>query len=369
MTVKTAKVAAADLALAEKGDERSRSPWFAALAEVPTFRLLDAYQLIKHYLGLTLTYRERKLTLVVPILGARQRRLAIALRGAPRRDRAIRRAVADDATCTFQAVCTPQHWRDLDELSEKPPGSAHTWWSCAGAMRSRSVGDARDPSREASELLTGAERKVAITQYHARELTQMLDDSSPYDIAVQAHFEGLVYAGTSAEEKLAISLDVLAGSGTDKDTKRLARWLLEREEMAELGDKSATGSGAVSVASRLLTRGARSATPRPTASTTSAGASAASGTTRSRIDPATSSTGSCSSSPRRTPATSNSSRRSSRPLRSAGSCGSNRPRPRRSDAEVLQHCEADEPIELLDRGDYSSPVLSRSLSNSWESIS
>src|SRR4051812_20488016 len=36
---KTAKVAAAYLALAETGDKRAASPWFAALSEVPGFRL------------------------------------------------------------------------------------------------------------------------------------------------------------------------------------------------------------------------------------------------------------------------------------------------------------------------------------------
>lgn len=94
---------------------------------------------------------------------------------------------------------------------------------------------ARDPRREASGLLTGALRKVAVTQYHARELARVLDEANPYEIALQAHFEGLSYAGISAEEKLAIALDVLTGTGTDKDTKRLARQLLERDETAELG--------------------------------------------------------------------------------------------------------------------------------------
>jgi hypothetical protein len=95
----------------------------------------------------------------------------------------------------------------------------------------------RDTSREASELLTGALRKVAITQYQARELARVLDDANLYEIALQAHFEGLVYAGISAEEKVAIGIDVLVGAGTDKDTKRLARWLIEREGLAELGGR------------------------------------------------------------------------------------------------------------------------------------
>jgi hypothetical protein len=94
---------------------------------------------------------------------------------------------------------------------------------------------ARDTGREASELLTGALRKVAIAQYHARELGRALEDANPYEIALQAHFEGLVYAGISAEEKLTIALGRLADTRTDKDTKLLFRRLLEREETAELG--------------------------------------------------------------------------------------------------------------------------------------
>jgi hypothetical protein len=96
---------------------------------------------------------------------------------------------------------------------------------------------ARDTNRESRELLTGALRKVAIAQYHARELAKVLDDANPHEIALQAHFEGLVYAGISAEEKLAIAIDVLASTGTDKDTKLLARRLLAREETAEIGEQ------------------------------------------------------------------------------------------------------------------------------------
>ena len=94
---------------------------------------------------------------------------------------------------------------------------------------------ARDTSREASELLTGARRKVAITQYHTRELERVLDDANPDEIALQAHFEGLVYAGISAKEKLTVALSLVADTRTGKDTKALARRLLEREETSELG--------------------------------------------------------------------------------------------------------------------------------------
>lgn len=46
---------------------------------------------------------------------------------------------------------------------------------------------ARDTSRETIEFLTGVLRRVAITQYHARELTRVLHDANPYEIALQAH--------------------------------------------------------------------------------------------------------------------------------------------------------------------------------------
>jgi hypothetical protein len=74
LSPKTSKVAAAYLALATEGDERAASPWFAALADVPSFRFLDAYQLVKHYLGLARSYPGRVgcanlVTLLVRIRG------------------------------------------------------------------------------------------------------------------------------------------------------------------------------------------------------------------------------------------------------------------------------------------------------------
>ena len=117
---KTAKVAAGYLTLDADADERARSRWFAALAEVPTFRLLDAYQLVKHYLGLTLTYPTQPLTLLylywepnnaadLPVFAkhrAEIERFAELVRG--------------DDTCTFVALSYREHWRELDQLAEKP---------------------------------------------------------------------------------------------------------------------------------------------------------------------------------------------------------------------------------------------------------
>jgi hypothetical protein len=118
---RTMKVAQAYLALAEKGDERAASRWFAALAEVLGFRLLDAYQLVKHYLGLRLTYPARPLTLVylyweptnagsVPLFA--QHRAEVER---------FSQLVADDPSCDFEAVSYSAHWRALDAQAEKPP--------------------------------------------------------------------------------------------------------------------------------------------------------------------------------------------------------------------------------------------------------
>jgi hypothetical protein len=120
LEAQTDTVAPAYLALAGKGDERARSRWFAALAEVPTFRLLDAYQLVKHYLGLTLTYRARPITLVylywepgnaddLPIFA--MHRVEI--------DR-FPELIRGDDTCAFAALTYREHWRELDHLSGKP---------------------------------------------------------------------------------------------------------------------------------------------------------------------------------------------------------------------------------------------------------
>lgn len=117
---KTAKVAAAYLSLAEKGDERARSRWFAVLAEAPTFKLLDAYQLVKHYLGLALTYPARPLTLVYLYWEPRNADdLPVFAEHRAEVER-FRELVGDDDTCAFAACSYPEHWRELEELAEKP---------------------------------------------------------------------------------------------------------------------------------------------------------------------------------------------------------------------------------------------------------
>ena len=150
LRAKTAKVAAAYLALAEKGDERARSRWFAALAEVPSFRLLDAYQLVKHYLGLTLTYPKRPLTLVylyweptnadaLPLFAQHREEVERFGESSPATTRAASRrsptrALARTGRADGEAT-----------LARRAPGRA------APALRGRGLVGARDTSREASE--------------------------------------------------------------------------------------------------------------------------------------------------------------------------------------------------------------------------
>jgi hypothetical protein len=117
---KASKIAAAYLALGEKGDDRARSRWFAALAEVPRFRLLDAYQLVKHYLGLSLTYGERRLTLVYLYWEPTNADTAPVFAQHRNEIERFRELVADDASCRFEALSYANHWRELDAGAEKP---------------------------------------------------------------------------------------------------------------------------------------------------------------------------------------------------------------------------------------------------------
>lgn len=112
--------------LAEKADERAASRWFAALDHVERFLLLDAYQLVKHYLGIVLEFAREpqpKLTLVYlyweprdPLKGAgsdlmSRHRLEIA---------EFAELVAGDPTCAFVSLSYEHHWNELASLSEKP---------------------------------------------------------------------------------------------------------------------------------------------------------------------------------------------------------------------------------------------------------
>jgi hypothetical protein len=117
---KTPEVSRAYLRLAHQHDARAASRWFAALAAVPEFQLLDAYQLVKHYLGLRLTYPGRPLTLTYlfwepadaeshPLLGTHRSEI-----------RQFADLVAGDTTCRFAALSYAEHWDALDRLPVKP---------------------------------------------------------------------------------------------------------------------------------------------------------------------------------------------------------------------------------------------------------
>ena len=92
-------------------------------------------------------------------------------------------------------------------------------------------------TREATELLDGALRKVAMTVFHARELARVLAQEGPYEISMQAHFEGVLYSGIAAEAKLAHALALLGGSDANANTSRLVRHLRQDEETEELGQR------------------------------------------------------------------------------------------------------------------------------------
>jgi hypothetical protein len=117
---KTPQVSQAYLVLRRRFDERATSRWFGALSAVPEFELLDAYQLIKHYLGLRLTYPGRPLTLVYlhweprdaeahPILGQHREEI-----------RRFADLVGGDASCRFVARSYAEHWDALEALSDRP---------------------------------------------------------------------------------------------------------------------------------------------------------------------------------------------------------------------------------------------------------
>ena len=120
LTVKRTEVSPRYCRLKDKGDRRAASKWFEALANVHEFRLLDAYQLIKHYLGLAHEYPNSPLTLVYifwepanadqePVFAQHRRELI-----------AFSLLVQGDVTCSFKWLPYAEHWRELQTLSDAP---------------------------------------------------------------------------------------------------------------------------------------------------------------------------------------------------------------------------------------------------------
>lgn len=113
--------------LARVANPRAGSRWFAALEQVEQFLLLDAYQLVKHYLGLVLEFRRDppvELTLVYMYWEPRNplKSAGAGLIERHRREMAeFSRLVADDPTCRFESLTYEEHWNELDRMAEKPP--------------------------------------------------------------------------------------------------------------------------------------------------------------------------------------------------------------------------------------------------------
>jgi hypothetical protein len=110
-----AVVADAYRALARRGDQRASSRWFAVLDHVGEFHHLDAYQLVKHYLGLAHSYPEVERTLVyIYWEPTNDESLFAAHRNEVER---FADMVAGDMTCAFTALSYGAHWRELERSS------------------------------------------------------------------------------------------------------------------------------------------------------------------------------------------------------------------------------------------------------------
>ena len=110
-------------------------------AELPAARRLPARQALPrphpHLPGAAAHAR-------LPLLGADERRLAAALREAPRRGRALRASSSPATTrCSFEALSYSSTGASWTGSRRSRPGSTRTWSSCGDATRSRSSGRPR----------------------------------------------------------------------------------------------------------------------------------------------------------------------------------------------------------------------------------
>lgn len=113
-------VSASYLSLADRGDVRASSRWFAALAKTPEFCLLDGYQLIKHYLGLRKTFPDQSLTLVYLYwepLNADSEPVFCQHRAEVARFAAL---VTGDETCGFVHASYSDLWREWAGMALAP---------------------------------------------------------------------------------------------------------------------------------------------------------------------------------------------------------------------------------------------------------
>lgn len=112
--------------LRDQRDERAGSRWFDALKHVERFLLLDAYELVKHYLGLCKTFSdERPRMTLLYLFWEPSESEAGAGAELFKRHRseveAFAQLVGGDATCTFVASSYAECWQDLQRATDKPP--------------------------------------------------------------------------------------------------------------------------------------------------------------------------------------------------------------------------------------------------------
>jgi hypothetical protein len=102
------------LDMAATGDQRAQSRCYAVLEHLPSFYRLDAYQLVKHFLGLSLTYPGRPLLVVYLFWEPRnsdeftvfvQHREELEL---------FASLVRGDESFAFVSLSYPEHWAELE---------------------------------------------------------------------------------------------------------------------------------------------------------------------------------------------------------------------------------------------------------------
>lgn len=98
-------------------DARRDSRWYAALDHVPEFEVLDAYQLIKHYLGLSRSSEASPIKLVY-IYWEPQNAAEHDLFLKHRREIAQFAKFVEEEGSQFYAVSYLDHWTELERLEE-----------------------------------------------------------------------------------------------------------------------------------------------------------------------------------------------------------------------------------------------------------
>lgn len=103
------------LDLAAACDTRTQSRCYAVLDHVPSFYRLDAYQLVKHFLGLSLTYPGRPLILVY-LFWEPQNAAEFDVFASHRAEvEHFAALVHGDESFSFASLSYTEHWADLEE--------------------------------------------------------------------------------------------------------------------------------------------------------------------------------------------------------------------------------------------------------------